>query len=104
MSHALTWGETPSEEDKLWGAAAHLSGFFLPYGVGPILLYLMYKDKAPFVKYHAVQAIVLHLVVWILGSVTCGVGLILLVFPLWLAYKAYQGLWEGYPLISGVGR
>lgn len=104
MSHALTFGETPTSDDKTWGLISHLSGFALPYGIGPILLYVVFKDKAPFVKYHAMQAFVFHLVAWIIGSLTCGLGLILLFLPLWVAYQAYLGEWKGYPLIEGVGR
>lgn len=104
MSHALTFGETPTSDDKLWGALAHASSYILIPGVGAILLYVIYKDKSPYIRYHAVQSMVVQLVIYIIGGITCGLGLILLLIPLWGAWKAYEGDWDGYPLLGGFGK
>lgn len=103
MSNALTWGETPTSDDKLWGLVAHASVFVLPW-FGAIIMFLLFKDKAPFVRYHAIQSLVFQIAATIIGGVTCGFGFILFLLPLWGAYKAYQGEWEGYPLIAGIGK
>jgi uncharacterized membrane protein len=104
MSHALTVGETPTSDDKLWAAIAHLTAYLFLPGVGALLAYLIFKDKAPFVKYHAVQSMVVQLAIYILSGITCGFGLILFLLPLYGAWKAYQGEWSGYPLLEGFGK
>ncbi len=103
MSNAMTWGETPTSDDKLWAMVAHLSSFVFPF-LGSLALYLIFKDKGRFVKYHAVQSLVFQLVAWVIGGVTCGFGFVIMLAQLWLAYRAYQGEWNGYPLIEGVGK
>ena len=104
MSNALTWGETPTSDDKLWGMLAHVSAYVLPFGLGAVVLYLLHKDKAPYVRYHAVQSLVCQVAVYAIGTITCGVGLLLFPLPLYGPYKAYRGDWSGYPLIEGVGQ
>ena len=104
MSHALTIGETPTSDDKLWGAVAHLSAFVFIPGAGAVIFYLIYKDKSAFIKYQAIQSLVVQLAIYILGGLTCGFGLILLLLPLYGAWKAYEGSWEGYPLLWNVGK
>jgi hypothetical protein len=104
MSNALTWGDEPTSDDKLWGMLAHVSAFVVPWGLGALALYLVYKDKAPYVRYHAVQSLVVQVAIWVISGLTCGLGLILFLLPLLGAYKAYNGEWAGYPLIEGVGR
>lgn len=103
MANAMTWGETPTSDDKLWAMVAHLSVFVVPF-LGALALYLVFKDTGRYVKYHAVQSLILQLVGWIIGGVTCGFGTVTLVLALWLAYRAYNGEWAGYPLIESVGK
>ena len=119
--HALTWGEAASGDDKTWGAIAHLS-VYLSWFLGPIVVMLMYQEKSPYIKYHAIQALIgqialtvvgtfAGIVIGVIGAFTCGVGYVLylpfslLVFvPLYGAYKAYSGEWSGFPLVSQFGR
>lgn len=100
--NAMVWGATPSEDDKLWGLVSHLTCFVVPW-IGALVMYLVFKDR-PYVRYHAVQALVVQFAVWIISAITCGLGLILFLVPLYGAYKAYGGTWDGYPLIGGIGR
>ena len=116
MSHAMTFGETASGDDKLWALCAHLSVYIFPF-FGSLLLYLVHKDK-PFVAYHAAQSFALQVAIWAAGivvamiaGVTCGVGAILgaplalaYFLPLWGAFVAYNGEWQGYPMLSQLGR
>lgn len=51
-----------SDEEKSWGALAHLStlaGFFIPFGnvLGPLAVYLSKKDEMPFVGDQAREAL-----------------------------------------------
>lgn len=100
--NAMTWGEPASSDDKTWALVAHLSCFVLPW-IGSIAMYLVFKDR-PFVRYHAVQSLVVQAAVIIIATLTCGLGLVLFLLPLYGAYVAYEGRWDGYPLIGGIGR
>lgn len=116
MSHAMTFGEEPTSDDRLWGLLAHLSAFVVPF-FGSLVIYLIHKDK-PYIAYHAAQCLAAQFGVYVAGAiisviaaVTCGVGSILYLallpaplLPLWGAYLAYVGEWKGYPLIGAVGR
>ena len=113
----MTWGETPSSDDKLWGALAHLSVFVGGF-IGPILLLLIFQEKSKFIKYHAIQSLVLSIAITvsgilisILSAVTCGLGgllylpwLLFLLAPLWGAWKGWEGRWEGYPGAGDIGK
>ncbi len=102
----------PTEEEKLIGALVHASG---PLGFGgwaPLVIWLIYKDKSPFVAYHAYQAMIFHLVVLIVvvpvAILTCGIGALLLLpwmgLEIWLALKAYEGEWISYPAMDSIGK
>lgn len=119
--HALTYGAPATQDDRTWGLVAHLS-CFVGGLFGPLVMLLVFNEKSAFVKYHAVQALIvqiatgvalgLYLVfVQVVSVLTCGVGLVLLlpvplvmVIPAYGAYQAWQGEWKGYPLVEGVGR
>ena len=116
-SHAMTFGETPSGDDKTFGLLAHLSVYVSTF-IGPLVVWLLFKEKSKFIAYHAMQALALQVAGLILGVivsgislVTCGVGSVLylalipLMFvPLWGAWKAYSGEWSGYPLLAQFGK
>lgn len=116
MAHALTFGETPSGDDKMWGLFAHLTSFVIPL-LGALVIYLIHKDK-PFIAYHAAQSLGFQVAIWVAGAIisvisvmTCGLGGILYALlvpayfiPLYGAWIAYEGQWTGYPLMSKLGR
>lgn len=117
----------PSSEERQWATFAHLSallGGLLTSAaggwgcfIGPLIIYLLKKDRLPFVAEHAREAlnfnitVALVLVVLILLSiVTLGIGLIIAI-PLWVvvgvswlvltimaAVKANKGEHYRYPL------
>ena len=121
MSHALTYGETPTSDDKLWATIAHVSPFVSTF-IGPLLVLLLYKDNAPYVKYHAVQSLAYQIlaliigvfggsIIAVVGTFTCGLGYVLYLLllplplvPLWGAYLAWNGRWDGFPGLSSFGR
>jgi len=91
--------ETTSD-DKLWAA---LSYVFAPI-VGIIVLLMEDKKSRPFVKFHAVQSIVVSIVLFIVVPIiaipTFGCGTILYFIMFWWAYKAYQGDEVKIPVVS----
>lgn len=80
----------------------------------PFVLWLMFKDKPDraFVAFHALQATVFQVVafsfVMVTAFCTFGLSTVLLVpwflLDLWMAWRAYQGEWAGYPGIADLGR
>jgi len=93
-----------TSDDKLWAA---LSYVFAPI-VGIIVLLMEDKKARPFIKFHAVQSIVVSIAFWIVATiittVTIGVGglcvpVLWLVFLYW-AYKAYQGELVNIPVVT----
>lgn len=103
--NAMIWGGTTSSDDRLWATIAHLSLYVAPF-IGPILIYFLCGNKV-YIKYHAAQALFMHVVAVVLGGIGvwfCGLGLVFALLPIYGAYLAMSGAWNGYPLISGIGR
>ena len=67
-----------SSEDKILAVVAHL-GYFsgVGYIIAPLIIWLMKKDKSPFVAHHAKQALA-----WQLGSAAFGAILFFVGFAL----------------------
>lgn len=113
------------QDERTWGMLAHLSsiaaGFVaLPF-LGPLIVFLVLKDRSRFVRGHAAEAlnmtlsyviysIALSIVFSVLGVVTLGLGFALfyllpllyvpaLVFAILGAVAAYGGRVYRYPLI-----
>jgi len=107
-------------EEKLWAMLGHLFGFLgyvtaLGQYIGPLVVYLMYKDKSKFVAFHALQSLYFQLGVLValivsvlLAFVTCGIGAVLpgavallaLVYPIIGAAQAYDGKMFEYWLVG----
>lgn len=111
----------------LLGAMAGLvsGGMLLPVAA-PTLVLLFHSRRNPFVLFHVNQAawfqgvislvqITMAVVTGVLSFVTCGFGAILLVpfipvfllawlaavaLPVYLALRAYEGQWTGYPWLG----
>ena|SRR5260221_13559316 len=101
----------PTQDDKTWGMLAHLSALLagmvaLPF-VGPLVVWLMYKDKSPFVGDQAKEALNFNLAVLIaaLVCVVTVVGICLLpivgigalIFQVIAGIEASKGVWYRYP-------
>lgn len=57
------------QDEKTWAVLAHASPFVtsiigLPF-LGPLLVYLVFRDRGPFVRHHAAQALNFQLIVMI---------------------------------------
>ena len=115
--YALTWGETPTSDDKLWALVAQLSPYVSTF-IGPIVVLLVFQEKSAYVRYHAWQALALQGSVWIaaviigmISTATCGVGAVLYLLlipfalaPIYGALLAWGGEWKGFPGIADLGR
>ncbi len=67
---------SPSDE-RTWAMLAHLSVLInLFTGIlGPVaafVIYIVYKDRSRYVAYHAMQSLLLQLIVWVGGGVVIG--------------------------------
>ena len=92
--------ETPvtpeiTSDDKLWSALAYV---FSPL-VSIILLLMEDKKARPFIKFNAVQSLVLGIIYLVLLPLF-GCGAIIWLIMLYFAYKAYQGEMVQVPVIT----
>ena len=101
MTGAPMGGEEVTDDDKLW---ALLSWIFWPLAI--IVLLLEDKKQRPFIKYHAIQALAVGVVGYVISGVlsVIGVGCVLwvavLIYQIYLAIKAYQGEWVNVPVVT----
>jgi uncharacterized membrane protein len=89
-----------SSDDKLWAALSYVFSPLVPV----ILLLMEEKKKRPFIKFHAVQSlvvgIVLIIVVPIIATLTLCIGSVLWLVMFYWAYKAYQGEMFDIPIVT----
>ena len=90
-----------TSDDKLWSALGY------PIFIIAIIVLLMEdKKKRPFIKFHAVQALALNVVVWVVATILAitVVGAIcapvLWLLLIWPAVLAYQGKYFDVPVIT----
>ena len=67
----------PTAEEKNWAMLAHLSVLInLVTGIlGPVaaaIIYFAYRDRSRYVAYHALQSLLLQLIVWVGGGILIG--------------------------------
>src|SRR5699024_6055153 len=121
-------GQPVSDSDaRLWSLFAHLSaiiGYIVGVGflgwLGPLIIFLVYKDRDRYVRYNAAEALnaaiavaILSVVLWIgiaiIGVITLGIGFLLspiayipavvhCIFAIVGAVKSNQGAWWNYPV------
>jgi len=102
-----------TSDDKLWAALGYPIVI-----IAVVMLLLEDKKKRPFIKFHAIQAIALNVVLWvvwiifailigIIAAVTLGIGSILgCIYPItwllliWPAILAFQGQTFDIPVIT----
>jgi uncharacterized membrane protein len=92
-----------TSDDRLWAALGY------PIFIIAIIVLLMEeKKKRPFIKFHAVQALAMNVVIWAIGLiltvVTLGFGSLCLpvlwLLTLFFAYEAYQGKYYEIPVVT----
>jgi uncharacterized membrane protein len=91
-----------TDDDKLW---ALLSWILAP--VVPIIVLLLEDKKTrPFIKYNAIQALVVTVIGYVVSSVLsfiivgCFTGIAVLVYVIYLAIQSYQGKWVTVPVVT----
>lgn len=95
----------PSEDERLFGAAAHGLSFVEGGVFGPLVVYLLKKNDSEFVAFHALQSLYFGLAFLLVTFVTCGLGALVLVWP-YLIYegiavlRAYEGQWYQLPIVG----
>ena len=95
---------------RMWSLFAHLGGTFLSFLV-PLVIYLVYKDRDPFIRGHSAQALNFHITIFIVYIVSIpllliGIGFLTLlagaicavVFSIIAAVAANEGREYTYPL------
>jgi uncharacterized membrane protein len=89
-----------TSDDKLWAALSYVFSPLVPI----IMLLIEEKKNRPYIKFHAVQSlvvgIVLFIVVPIIATFTFGCGTILWFIMFYWAYKAYQGERINIPIVT----
>ena len=123
----VTGQPTSDADSRMWSLFAHPSavvGYVIGVGflgwLGPLIIYVLYKDRDRFVRYNAAEAlnaaiavliasIALWIVIGVIGVVTLGLGFVLTpiayapalvhaVFAIIGAVKSNQGTWWNYPV------
>jgi uncharacterized membrane protein len=91
-----------TDDDKLWALLSWITGV-----VAVIALLMEDKKNRPFIKYNAVMAlvvvVVISVLVAIISAITCGIGAILVlayIYPIYLGIKAFQGEWVTVPYVT----
>jgi uncharacterized membrane protein len=84
-----------TQDDKLWAMLSYL----IPV-IAVVVLFMEDKKNRPYVKFSAVQSIVVTVVISIIATVTFGCGAILVLVQLYWAYQAYQGQDIKVPFIT----
>ena len=95
-----------TSEDRTWAMLSHISPILVGF-IGPLVIWLIYKDKSPFVNDQAKEALNFQLAVMIAALVltaTC-IGLILvpivgigaLVYSIIAGMEANKGVYYRYP-------
>lgn len=83
---------SPSDA-RMWGMFAHLGGILI-FLIAPLVIYLMYKDRDPFVRRHSAQALNFQIIIAIVELVSIplmiiGIG-ILTAIAAWVAFLVFS--------------
>lgn len=102
MSEDFSSPEEVTSDDKLWGL---LSWILTP--IVPIIVLLLEDKKSrPFLKYHAIQALIFGIISWVISGILsaviigCFIWLALLIYQIFLGIKAYNGEWVEVPVLT----
>ena len=103
------------QDEKTWATLVHLAPFVaafvgIPF-LGPLIVFLIFKDRGPFVRFHAAQAlnfqIIITIAIWVFGLlsfVLIGIPFFIATCIAWVVFsiiatiKANNGEWYRYPL------
>lgn len=83
-----------TSDDKLWALLGYIFGI-----VALIALVMEDKKDRPFIKYHAVQALILFVAAVLANALICG-GVLIWAYGIYVGIKAYQGEWVEVPIVT----
>ena len=97
-------------DEKIWATLTHVGGIFF-YFIPALVIFLVLKDRGPFIRHHTVAALNFQLTMllgWIVGYilsfvfiglfVLLTVSVLVIVFSIIAAVAANKGEWYTYPL------
>jgi uncharacterized membrane protein len=88
-----------TDDDKLWSLLS-----WIIWVIGLVALLMEDKKDRPFIKYNAVMSLALGIVLTIVVSVTapftCGLTVVLFIYPIILGVQSYQGNWVTVPWLT----
>ena len=70
-------GQGQRPEDTVWSVLSHLSIFVFAL-LGPLVVYLVFKDTSPMTRHHAAEALNFHITL-LIATIVSGILMILLV-------------------------
>ncbi|HQE91201.1 MAG TPA: hypothetical protein PLH19_00960 [Anaerolineae bacterium] len=91
-----------TDDDKLWALLSWILAPIIPI----IVLLIQEKNVRPFIRYNAIQALVVSVIGYVVSSVLsfvfvgCVVGVAVLVYLIYLAVQSYQGKWVKVPVVT----
>lgn len=92
----------PSQNERIAAAIAH-AGTCVAWFLAPLLVYLIERDRSPFVARHALQALLWSAIGSVVAFATCGVAIpLFLVVHVYAAFVALDGREFEYPLVGGI--
>lgn len=83
-----------SDDDKLWA----LLGYIVPV-VALLALLLEDKKDRPFIRYHAVQSLILAVIGILVSWTLCGWPLVW-IYAIYVGFLSYQGQWVTIPFVT----
>jgi uncharacterized membrane protein len=86
-----------TSDDKLWA----FLGYIFPL-IAIIVLLMEDKKSRPFLKYHAVQALLIGIVTLILSGVC--IGVLVWFYGIYIGWQAYQGQWVVVPVVTDLAK
>lgn len=60
--YAATPNPMRPEDEKTWAILTHVGGLFIPV-VAPLVIYLVLRDRGPFIRHHSATALNFHLTI-----------------------------------------
>lgn len=97
-------------DEKLWSTLTHIGGIFFSF-VPALVIYLVLKDRGPFVRQHTATALNFQLTLLIANLIagmlwlviigfflTIALGILVIVLSIIAAIAANKGEWYTYPL------
>ena len=87
-------GDEITSDDKLWSLLGYIFGI-----VALIALLIEDKRERPFIKYHAIQALMLWVVTVLLSWTMC-LWVLPWAYGIYIGILAYQGQWSEVPVLT----